>query len=71
MAPSVFCVDKNLKICDTIEEEEKMDDMKRLGKVLKEGPINVQDPFEEWRQCHIVISERVSPLSFRQDKRVP
>jgi len=54
------------KVCDMKREEEIMNDTKRLGKVLKEGSINVQDHFEEWTQCHIVISERgitLAPLT--------
>jgi len=54
------------KVCDMKREEEIMNDTKRLGKVLKEGTINVQDHFEEWTQCHIVISERgitLAPLT--------
>lgn len=39
-------------------EEEKIDYKKLLGNMLKRVTIRVQDNFEEWVQCCIIIRER-------------
>jgi len=58
---SVFCKDDctKLKLYNEPEEEdaEIVDYKVLLGKVLKEGTINVHDN-EEWVRCHIVIREQ-------------
>ena len=63
----VLCGDDNTKLemHDNLEEEmaEKVDDkVLLLGKILKEGSINVQDN-EEWVQCHVVVREHGNTLA--------
>jgi len=50
---------------------EKIDYEKLLGKMLKEGTITVQDNFEEWVQCRIIIRERGITLAIPTKQENP
>jgi len=60
------------EINDIVEKgEELIDFSKLLGKILKEGPINIQEHSEEWVQCHVVIRERGITVALPEETELP
>jgi len=71
---STLCEDScmELEMHDKLEADksETVDNVELLGKVIKEGTINVQDNLE-WVQCHIVVREHSLTLTYQTTNENP